>query len=182
MVTGGAVFLDRDGVLNAAIVRHRRPFSPRTPGDVVILQGVRSAIDAFRAAGLMTIVITNQPDVARGMACSDDVDAVNARVTEATGVDTIIVCPHDDDDGCECRKPLPGMILNAASEFDVNLARSVLVGDRWRDIEAGRAAGIPTVFVDRGYDERPAEDPTLIVDELASAVPWILRRTKGPVE
>ncbi|MGI9051865.1 MAG: D-glycero-alpha-D-manno-heptose-1,7-bisphosphate 7-phosphatase [Ilumatobacteraceae bacterium] len=179
-MTSGAVFLDRDGVLNAAVLRDRRPHPPQTAADVVILPGVRAAIDAFRRAGLKTIVITNQPDVARGTSRAAEVDAVNAHVARATGVDAIIVCPHDDDDGCACRKPLPGMILDAASAFDVDLARSVLVGDRWRDIEAGKAAGIPTVLVDRGYAEQSAQDPTLVVDELSVAVPWILGRTKDP--
>lgn len=179
MSAPGAVFLDRDGVLNAAIVRDRRPYPPTSVHEVVILPGVRSAIDAFRASGLMTIVVTNQPDIARGTAMAAQVDAINALVAAATGVDAIIVCPHDEGDGCTCRKPLPGMILDTAARLKIDIRRSVMVGDRWRDIQAGHAAEIPTVLVDRRYDEKPARDPTLVVDELSTAVPWILERTKG---
>ena len=175
----GAVFLDRDGVLNAPVIRDGRPYPPRIPDDVAILPGVREAIDAFRQAGLMTIVVTNQPDIARGGADADGVRVINQIVADATGVDLVIVCPHDDTDGCGCRKPSPGMILSAAAEHQIDLSRSVMVGDRWRDIEAGRAARLPTVFVDRGYDERHPDHPSVVVSELSEAVPWILTTTKG---
>jgi D-glycero-D-manno-heptose 1,7-bisphosphate phosphatase len=177
VVVPGAVFLDRDGVLNAAVVRDRRPYPPATPADVMILPGVRGAIDTFRAAGLMSVVVTNQPDIARGMTTADDVAAINNLVTEQTGVDAVVVCPHDDADDCMCRKPRPGMILAAAAEHGVDLRHSVMVGDRWRDIEAGQAALLPTVFVDRRYDERRPRDASLVVGELAEAVPWILKTT-----
>jgi D-glycero-D-manno-heptose 1,7-bisphosphate phosphatase len=178
-VSRAAVFLDRDGVLNAVRLREGHPHPPRSVDDVVILPGVKDAIDVLRAAGLLSIVVTNQPDIARGSIKSEAVDAINHRVRAETGVDAIMVCPHDDADGCECRKPLPGLILRAAAQFDVDLGRSVLVGDRWRDIDAGRAAAVATVFVDRGYAERPAIGACLVVDELASAVPWIIERTTG---
>ena len=175
----GAVFLDRDGVLNEAVVRDGQPHPPTSPADVVILPGVRAAIDAFREAGLVTVVVTNQPDIARGSTCLDDVALINRTVADALGIDVVVVCPHDDADGCVCRKPLPGMILEAAAQHGIDLTRSVLVGDRWRDVEAGRAAKVPTVFVDRAYDERQPEDADLTVAELADAVPWILAITRG---
>jgi D-glycero-D-manno-heptose 1,7-bisphosphate phosphatase len=175
----GAVFLDRDGVLNAPVIRDGRPYPPRIPDEVAILPGVRDAIDTFRQAGLMTIVVTNQPDLARGGAEADGIGLINHIVADATGVDLVIVCPHDDADGCTCRKPLPGMILSAAAEHGIDLECSVMVGDRWRDVEAGRAARLPTVFVDRGYDERDPDRPSLVVSELSEAVAWILTTTKA---
>jgi D-glycero-D-manno-heptose 1,7-bisphosphate phosphatase len=173
----GAVFLDRDGVLNAAVVRDGRPYPPVTPADVVILPGVRAAVEDLRNAGLMAVVVTNQPDIARGAMTTGEVAAINDVISACTGVDVVVVCPHDDADGCDCRKPLPGMILAAAEAHRIDLRHSVMIGDRWRDIEAGRAAGLPTVLVDRGYDERRPIGASLVVDELADAVPWILATT-----
>jgi D-glycero-D-manno-heptose 1,7-bisphosphate phosphatase len=175
----GAVFLDRDGVLNAAVVRGGRPYPPSDPAEVKILPGVSAAIDTFREAGLMTVVVTNQPDIARGTASIAAIEAINAFIAEATGVDLVVTCAHDDADGCSCRKPLPGMITTTAEQQQIDLARSVMVGDRWRDIEAGRAAGIATVYVDHGYHERAPEHPDLVVADLPEAVPWILKTTGG---
>ena len=175
MTARAAVFLDRDGVLNHAIMRDGRPYPPSTPGEVVILPGVLEAIDALHQANLMTVVITNQPDIARGTARIEDVVAINEVVAAATGVDLVLMCAHDDADECDCRKPLPGMIMTAAAEHDIDLDRSVMVGDRWRDIAAGQAAGLTTIHVDRGYDERRPQAPDHVVAELAEAVPWILK-------
>jgi D-glycero-D-manno-heptose 1,7-bisphosphate phosphatase len=174
-----AVFLDRDGVVNAAVVRDGHPLPPQSIDDVTILPGVREAIAAFKSAGVIPIVVTNQPDIARGCAVDADVTAINRLIGARTGIEHFVVCPHDDSDGCRCRKPLPGMILDAAAIHHVDLSHSVMVGDRWRDIEAGRAAGLATVLIERHYGERQADRPTVVVDELADAVEWIIQHTKG---
>lgn len=173
-MTHPAVFLDRDGVLNASVVVDGRPYPPASPDQLELLPGVAEACAELAAAGLPLIVVTNQPDIARGKTSAETVDAINARLSELLAVDEVVVCPHDDADECACRKPRPGMLVDAARRRDVALERSVMVGDRWRDIEAGRAAGTRTVFLNRGYAERGPEAPDLTVNELKESVTWII--------
>lgn len=174
-----AVFLDRDGVLNRAVVRNRRPFAPGSLEELVIPAGVEDACAALRAARLLLIVVTNQPDVARGLGTAEGVEAINERLRERLVLDDVRTCPHDDRDGCDCRKPKPGLILEAARDWKIELAASVMVGDRWRDIEAGRGAGCKTVFIDHGYDEPGPERADLTVRALVEAVPWIVQTCSG---
>lgn len=172
-----AVFLDRDGVLNEPVTVDGRPFAPDSVAGLVLAPGVEEACAALRRAGFLLIVVTNQPDIARGHRDRRAVDAINDELRRRLGLDDVLVCPHDDADGCACRKPRPGMILEAADRWGVSLTDSVMVGDRWRDIDAGRGAGCRTVHVARGYDERPAEGADLVVGGLREAVPWIVART-----
>jgi D-glycero-D-manno-heptose 1,7-bisphosphate phosphatase len=169
-----AVFLDRDGVLNAPVVVDGRPHPPASPEELELLPGVAEACAELAAAGLPLIVVTNQPDIARGTQSAEAVDAINARLRELIAVDEVVVCPHDDADECACRKPKPGMLVDAARRRELELERSVMVGDRWRDIEAGRAAGTRTVFLDRSYAERAPDGPDLTVNELKESVTWII--------
>jgi D-glycero-D-manno-heptose 1,7-bisphosphate phosphatase len=178
-VSRPAVFLDRDGVLNAAEVVDGMPRPPADLSAVRVLPGAERACRELAAAGLVLIGITNQPDIARGTQTAARVDAINAHLKARLGLDDLLVCPHDDADGCECRKPRPGMIIEAARRWDIDLARSVTVGDRWRDVEAGRAAGTSTVFIDRHYREPAPTEPDLVVNELEESTEWIIR-TAGP--
>jgi D-glycero-D-manno-heptose 1,7-bisphosphate phosphatase len=173
-----AVFLDRDGVLNRNIVREGRPYAPTSTTDFALLPGVPEAVRRLKAAGFLAIVVTNQPDVATGMQSLETVDGMHGILRNLIPVDDIKTCYHTDADACECRKPKPGMLLAAATEHDVDLKRSYMVGDRWRDVEAGRAAGCMTVFVDHGYDEPRPENPDAVVADLPQAVEWIVRREK----
>jgi D-glycero-D-manno-heptose 1,7-bisphosphate phosphatase len=176
-VSRPAVFLDRDGVLDEARVVDGRPYPPLDVSEVRVLPGVREACRRLAEAGYLLIVVTNQPDVARGTQTMAAVEAINARLQDDLGLDAVIVCPHDDADDCPCRKPRPGMLLAAAQQWDVDLGASVMVGDRWRDVEAGAAAGVRTVFVDRRYDERAPAAPDLTVNELEESVTWIIETT-----
>jgi D-glycero-D-manno-heptose 1,7-bisphosphate phosphatase len=169
-----AVFLDRDGVLNRATVVDGIPHPPASVAELELLPGVEEACRRLHEAGLLLIVVTNQPDVARGTKTIDEVEALNRELATRLPLDEIRVCPHDDPDECGCRKPAPGMLLDAAREHGIELAKSVMVGDRWRDIEAGKRAGCKTVFVSAGYSERPPDAPDLTVRDLGEAVPWIL--------
>jgi D-glycero-D-manno-heptose 1,7-bisphosphate phosphatase len=173
-----AVFLDRDGTLNASVVRDGRPYPPATPAEMTLLDGAAEACAELSAAGLPLIVVTNQPDIARGTTDRATVDAINARLADLVRIDEIVVCPHDDADRCACRKPKPGMLLEAAQRRGIDLARSVTVGDRWRDVEAGRSAGTHSVFIDQGYDERRPEHPDLTVAALKESVQWILKTAR----
>jgi D-glycero-D-manno-heptose 1,7-bisphosphate phosphatase len=168
------VFLDRDGVLNHSPVVDGKPVAPRGLDDMELLPGVTEACERLRASGYLLVVVTNQPEIARGTLTREAADAVNRYLAERVPLDEIVICSHDDADGCECRKPKPGMLLEAFQRHDIDLEHSYLVGDRWRDIGAGQAAGVRTVFIDRGYDERWPESPDAIVSDLTEATVWIL--------
>jgi len=175
-VTGRrAVFLDRDGVLNAAVVIDGRPHPPAAVGALELLPLVDDACRRLSQAGLLLIGVTNQPDVARGQVPLESVEAINRWLVDRLGLEAMLTCLHDDADGCDCRKPRPGLLLGAAPRWSIDLGASVMVGDRWRDIEAGRRAGCRTVFVDHGYAERRPTAPDRVVAGLAEAVDWILQ-------
>jgi D-glycero-D-manno-heptose 1,7-bisphosphate phosphatase len=170
-----AVFLDRDGVLNEPVLRNGKPYPPANVSQLRIVPGANGAVERLREAGFTTIVITNQPDVSRGTTSREAVDAIHEALQAAIRVDDIYACFHDDADACDCRKPLPGALLRAARDRNIDLRRSFMVGDRWRDVEAGRAAGVRTVLIDRNYDERlPSNPPDWIVTSLSEAVDRIL--------
>jgi len=169
-----AVFLDRDGVLNAAVVKDGKPYPPATADALEILPGVGDALAKLRAAGYLLVVVTNQPDVARGAQTRAAVDAIHARLRTELPLDAIYTCFHDDSDACTCRKPAPGLIVTAAAAFGIDLAHSFMVGDRWRDIEAGLAAGCPAIFIDREYAERKPAGFAVKVTGLPAAAAWIL--------
>lgn len=169
-----AVFLDRDGVINQVIMRHGRPGAPTSPEELVILPGVAQAIGALRRAHFRTIIVTNQPDVAVGRLAREQVEAIHAAILRALPIDGVKTCYHADRDGCACRKPKPGMLLEAAREWELDLARSFMVGDRWRDTGAGKAAGCTTILVGDGYGEPQPERPDAAVESLLAASELIL--------
>lgn len=171
-----AVFLDRDGVLNRSFVRGGRPYAPTRLEDFTLLAGVPAAVGRLRDAGFLAIVVTNQPDVATGQQNSGTLAEMHRLLREWVPVDDIRVCRHTDADLCDCRKPKPGMLVAAAQDYGIDLARSYMIGDRWRDIAAGQAAGCVTIFVEHGYDEPRPERPDAIVADLPQAADWILRR------
>ena len=172
-----AAFLDRDGVLNRAPVRDGVPHPPASPAELEILPGVAQALQRLRAAGYLNVVVTNQPDVARGTAARAEVDAIHRALAAALPIDAFYACLHDDADRCDCRKPLPGLLLRAARERDIDVAASVMIGDRWKDIAAGRAAGCRTVWIRLGYDEPAATGMDRVCGSLPEAVEWLLGST-----
>ncbi len=174
-----AVFFDRDGVLNRAIVYAGKPYPPSSPEELEILPDVPAVLMRLKAAGFTLIVVTNQPDLSRGSQTLDIVEAIHSRLRDALPLDDILVCPHDDRDACDCRKPQPGLLLEAARRHGLELTASFLIGDRWRDIDAGANAGVRTVLIDYGYRERePAYPPGARVRSLDEAAAWILRQMR----
>lgn len=169
-----AVFVDRDGVINRSVVRRGKPYSPHSLEQFEILLGVPEAIASLRAAGYRVIVVTNQPDVGAGRQTREGVERIHAHVRGSLQVDDIKVCYHTDGDACACRKPKPGMLFDAAREWNIDLDASVMVGDRWRDIDAGKAAGCRTILIENGYDERAAEGFDAEVPSLLAASRMIL--------
>jgi D-glycero-D-manno-heptose 1,7-bisphosphate phosphatase len=174
-----AVFLDRDGVLNRAIVRDGRPYPPQTLEGFEILPGVAEAVRRLHDAGFLLIGATNQPDVARGTQRREVVETMNARLQSEMPLVDILVCYEDGED-CPRRKPNPGLLLEAAETHRIDLPASFMVGDRWRDVEAGRRAGCRTVFLDRGYAERRPDPPAdHTAADLTAAADWILSQTQN---
>jgi D-glycero-D-manno-heptose 1,7-bisphosphate phosphatase len=147
-----AVFLDRDGVINSVIFRDGKPASPRLLSEFHFERGIERPLQRLKIAGLRLFVITNQPDIARGLMDSQVLDCMNQVLMDRLSVEAIEVCPHDDRDDCRCRKPKPGMLLTIANRAGIDLAESFVVGDSWRDVQAARAAGCAGIILERSYN------------------------------
>jgi D-glycero-D-manno-heptose 1,7-bisphosphate phosphatase len=174
-----AIFLDRDGVINRAIERDGFPYAPVNLSEFQIYPEVPAACAELKAAGFLLIVATNQPDVGRGTIKQEVVESIHAELCRELPIDRVEVC-YDSGYGpveSEFRKPKPGMLLRAARELDIDLAQSWMVGDRWRDIDCGHAAGCKTVLIDRHYAEKLHEPPDFSARNLAEAADIILRET-----
>lgn len=174
MVSRRAVFLDRDGVINRAVVRNGRPYPPDSLAALEILPGVAEALARLRAAGFINVIVTNQPDVATGRQKRELVEAMHEFLLSHFPVDAVKVCYHADADNCACRKPKPGMLFEAARELDIDLTASFMVGDRWRDVAAGQAAGCKCLFLDSGYQEKQPEKPYVAVKSLLESASLIV--------
>lgn len=170
-----AVFLDRDGVINEATVREGRPYPPANLEQFKLLPGVPEAIRSLRGAGFKIIIVTNQPDVATGVQRREVVEAMHNRLRALGLCDEVKVCYHQGSDSCECRKPKPGMLIEAAREWQVGLTNSFMVGDRWRDVAAGKAAGCFTYFIDYQYQEQRPDSPDAVIGSLEEAARHILK-------
>lgn len=172
-----AVFLDRDGVINRALEREGKPYPPGSLEEFEILPEVFEACSRLKAAGYLLIVATNQPDVGRGTLPRSVVETIHQSMCQRLPIDRVEVCYHPGKglSDCECRKPRPGMLLQAAKVLEINLAASWMVGDRWRDIDCGHAAGCRTVFIDRGYVETLKQKPHFRAANLLEAAALILR-------
>lgn len=170
--------MDRDGVINRAIVREGKPCPPKDFRQLEILPGVVEALRELHAANYLLIVITNQPDVARGASTKEEVERMNSYLASQLPLDEFRTCYHDNNDGCSCRKPLPGAILDAAKNLEIDLSKSFMVGDRWRDIEAGQKAGCKTFFINYLYEEKKPDAPDFIVSSLLEAERIILGEFK----
>ena len=174
-----AVFLDRDGVLNRAVVRDGKPSPPAGLDELEILPDVPEALAILKAEGFLLLVVTNQPDVARGTQQRSVVESIHEALRAALPIDDFFVCYHDDGDDCACRKPKPGLLLQAADKYGLDLKLCYLIGDRWRDIEAGQAVGCNTIWIERGYGERgPSHPPAELVRSCLEAARWIKSKIK----
>ncbi|MGO8839363.1 MAG: D-glycero-alpha-D-manno-heptose-1,7-bisphosphate 7-phosphatase [Limisphaerales bacterium] len=174
-----AVFLDRDGVINRALERDGKPYPPTTLKEFEILPEVPAACAKLKQAGFLLVVVTNQPDVGRGTLKKEIVETLHAEMCRRLPIDRVEVCCHPGrgESECDCRKPKPGMLLQAAGELGIDLAQSWMVGDRWRDVDCGHAAGCRTIFIDRGYAEELRQKPHFSAGNLAQAADIILRES-----
>jgi D-glycero-D-manno-heptose 1,7-bisphosphate phosphatase len=174
-----AIFLDRDGVLNHAVLRNGKPYPPSHLSELTIPNDVYPAISLLKSTGFLLIGATNQPDVARGTTTREAVEAINNHLIETLQLDEIRTCYHDDNDNCFCRKPLPGLLTQAAIDHHIDLAGSVMIGDRWKDIEAGKEAGCITIWLrSNTYQEKaPPRQPDFIALSMTEASEWIMKNT-----
>jgi D-glycero-D-manno-heptose 1,7-bisphosphate phosphatase len=163
-----AVFLDRDGVINRPIIRGGKPYPPLDVRDFELLPGVVEACQRLKEAGFYIIVVTNQPDVGRGAAAHEKIEAIHKKICAELPIDRVEVC-YDGEDDSEFRKPNPGMLLRAAAALDLDLQSSFMVGDRWRDVDCGHAAGCCTIFIDHGYAEPLRKAPHFRTQDLPGA-------------
>ncbi len=173
-----AIFLDRDGVLNAVVLRNGKPYPPASVAEVVIPMDVLPALIKLKKWGFLLIGATNQPDVVRGTTTREVVEAINALLMQKLPLTEIKVCYHDEAEMCACRKPLPGLLLQAAREYDIDLANSIMIGDRWKDVEAGQQAGCETIWLQQqDYQEKnPQSPPSVTVSSMSEAAQWISKK------
>jgi len=166
-----AVFLDRDGVLNEVVFRAGKPESPRTVEEMELVPDIQ-AVARLSQAGLLVFIITNQPDISRGRITMDAMNGMMTRIRDAVPIDDYRICLHDDGDDCACRKPKPGMILDLAHCWHIDLPESFVIGDMWRDMDAARAAGCTAILIKREYNDDAV--PEIAVGSLAAAVDAVL--------
>ena len=177
-----AIFMDRDGVLNRVFLHaDGKTHPPKTLEQLEILPGVPEACRSLRRAGFLLIVVSNQPDVARGTQQREVVEAINQTLRLQIALDEVRICFHDNEDKCFCRKPKPGLLLDAARAWGINTGQSFMIGDRWTDIEAGLRAGCKTVLVNASYRELARSRPHFQAGSLLEAAGWILDQDRGPI-
>lgn len=174
-----AVFLDRDGVLNRPLLCDGLPHPPTSVEEFQLYDDVADGCARLKSAGFLLVVMTNQPDVGRGTQSREVVEAMHAKLQSALPwLDRIEICYHAGEHfghPCGCRKPRPGLILRAAAELKIDLHRSYVIGDRWRDIDCACAAGCRAIFITRGYTERLREKPDFTVASFREAANAVLR-------
>ena len=168
-----AIFLDSDGVLNKAIInKEGEPVAPTTLAELEIPDEVKPSLDKLKKAGYLLICVTNKPDIERGLMTQAQVDAIYHKMRDALPLDDVCICYHENS---ACYKPKPGLLLDAAKKYDIDLALSYMIGDRWRDIGAGQNARCKTVWIDRGYAEKnPSPPADYTAHSLTEATQWIL--------
>ena len=150
--------MDRDGVINKIVLRKGNPSSPRKFQEFELLPGIELALCHFKEKGFLNIIVTNQPDIARGLMLLSELTRMHKKIEEELKMDDIMVCVHDDMDNCYCRKPKVGMLIEASKKWDIDLKRSFLVGDGWKDMMAGKEAGCTTILLDRVYNKGTVAD------------------------
>lgn len=175
-----AIFLDRDGVLNHAIIKNGKPYPPASIAELTLPKDVLPALNLLKSAGYLLICVTNQPDIARGTTTKETIEAIHTKLMSLLPLDAIRACYHDDNDHCFCRKPLPGLLLQAAQDYAIDLKNSIMIGDRWKDIEAGQQAGCKTIWINQHYQEPPPKEPPhFVAIHMNEAATWIKQNFLG---
>lgn len=164
-----AVFLDRDGIINATIVEGNGCLrSPRNIKEFSLIDGVAEFLTELKSLGYLTIVVTNQPDIARGKLSKQDFDAMEDMVLQLP-VDWVYCCPHDDNQ-CTCRKPSPNLLFIAAKKHNLDLSQCFMFGDSWKDMIAGKAAGCKTLLLYKSYNWNDKKFADIVVVNFQDAL------------
>ncbi|MDB6022325.1 MAG: putative phosphatase [Pedosphaera sp.] len=142
-----AIFLERDGILNQTRIERQVQVGPRTLDEFQINTAALPVCEHLKAAGFLLIVTTNQPGLSNGTVSRRELDRMHAQLRQNFPIDDILVCPHDDGDGCSCRKPLPGLLTEAAFKYHLDLERSFVISDKWQDARAARAVGCTSMLM-----------------------------------
>ncbi len=165
-------------MINQSIIVSGKPCAPTSRASFKLLPGVKTALEDLRKAGYLNVVVTNQPDVSTGKQAKEDVQSIHNWLCSELPIDMVIVCYHTDADKCLCRKPNTGMLIQAADKLAIDISKSFMVGDRWRDVACGQEAGCKEIFfIDYGYDERKPEPPFTKVDSLLMSAQKIIEIT-----
>jgi D-glycero-D-manno-heptose 1,7-bisphosphate phosphatase len=170
------IFLDRDGVLNEPWIVNKRPYPPSGLESTAIMVGIREILAMLSKWGYLIICVTNQPDVGRGTQTLEDVGKINSFLMDNLPIDLMLTCFHKEEDECYCRKPKTGLFEQALKRYpNIEFNKSWMIGDRWKDMEAGKKAGCKTIFIDYEYDERQPEERYVdirikSVDEILGAI------------
>lgn len=149
-----AMFLDRDGVINEVLFHgSEKPIAPWKLEEFKLIQGMKKPLEELCQMGYHLFVVSNQPDITKGYVDTSTVEKMNKIILESLPIHDIMICPHDDHCNCNCRKPKPGMLLDLSKKWKIDLKKSFLIGDNWRDIEAGKAAGCINILLDKPYNK-----------------------------
>ncbi len=172
-----AVFLDRDGVINQPIVINDHPFPPSMVNGLEIYPDVLESCELLKSLGFLLIIATNQPDVARHTISLPEVEKINKEIMMQLPIDDIMMCCHDNDDNCSCRKPLPGLLLKAGNDWNIDFLDSYMIGDTSKDIEAGYRANCSTILIEKDYYQGEMKyQPDYVALSFFEAVQWIIKK------
>src|SRR2546425_1474666 len=168
-----AVFIERDGILNEVGVGPKNPIVPLTLEEFRIKKEAEPSLKKLKKAGFVLIVTSNQPGLSRGYQSRRELDRMHDLVKRCFPIDDLMICPHDESDHCPCRKPRPGLLIEAAFKWHLNLDHSFVISDKWQDAEAARTAGCTSLLLKSPYVGQVHHD--FVLSDLETIVEKILR-------
>ncbi len=175
-----AVFIERDGVLNEVRVERQHAVSPLTLEDFRVNREAVPLLQKLKADGLLLFVTTNQPGLSRGYQSRRELDRMHELLRTTFALDDILVCPHDETDGCSCRRPKPGLLMEAGFKWRLSLDHCFVISDKWQDAEAARAVNCTSLLLQSPWNGTARRD--LVLPDLAALVDKLLRlRTSKPL-
>ena len=172
LISKKAVFLDRDGVINRVIFRgSSKPIAPWELDEFCFEEDIYSPLIEIKKMGYYLFVVTNQPDLTKGFVSQETMKQFHKKISDNLPIDEISVCPHVNESNCFCRKPKPGMIMDLAKKYKIDLGSSYMVGDSWKDISAGLSAGCKTVLIRKTYNTGVKAE--IFIDKLRCLIPLL---------